>query len=81
MELSDKIAFVKSITPLQILVAVLPFITGMFYEWQTALLTIALAVILVLEMIKRKKDADAVLTKSKNKKNRFKAATTEIEIG
>lgn len=81
MELSDKFAFVKSITPLQILVAVLPFITGMFYEWQTALLTIALAVILVLEMIKRKKDADAVLTKSKNKKNRYKAATTEIEIG
>ncbi len=49
---SGKQLLKNPVTPLQILVAVLPFITGVFYEWEAALVTVALLVILVLKIKK-----------------------------
>lgn len=54
MDLSAKLSLNKPITPLQILVAVLPFITGIFYEWQSALVAVALLALLIIDIIRTK---------------------------
>ena len=55
MVLSGKFSKIGPVTPLQVLVAVMPFITGIFYEWQAALATAALLVILIAKTVKEKK--------------------------
>ena len=44
-----------SSTPLQILMAVIPFLTGIFYEWQSALLAAVLIVLFFIEAFKNKR--------------------------
>ena len=41
--------------PLQVLVAVIPFLTGIFYEWQSAVLVVALLALLIVEAKKNKR--------------------------
>lgn len=55
MGLSGKISLKSPVTPLQVLVAVLPFITGIFYEWQAALVSIALIILIIAETVKNRK--------------------------
>ncbi len=55
MVLSGKFSKIGPVTPLQVLVAVMPFITGIFYEWQAALATAALLIILIAKTVKEKK--------------------------
>ena len=43
------------ITPLQVLIAAMPFFTGVFYEWQSTLVTIALSVIILYKTVKTRK--------------------------
>ena len=55
MGLSGNNSLKSPVTPLQVLVAVLPFITGIFYEWQAALVSIALIILIIAETVKNRK--------------------------
>ena len=55
MVLSGKFSLKSPVTPLQVLIAVLPFVTGIFYEWQSALLSVALIVIIITDTILNRK--------------------------
>ncbi|MBR6835055.1 MAG: O-antigen ligase family protein [Oscillospiraceae bacterium] len=55
MDLAAKLSLNKPIKPLQILIAVIPFFTGIFHEWQSAILALALLGILIFEALKNKK--------------------------
>ncbi len=54
MDLSTQLSLNKTVTPLQILVAVLPFLTGIFYEWQSALLAVVLLALIFIGMLRNK---------------------------
>ena len=45
----------KNLTPLKILVALIPFLTGVFYEWESALVSVALIILIVIYVFRNKK--------------------------
>ena len=55
MSLPKKMTIKESFIPLQLLVAIIPFFTGVFYEWQSALLSVAIMVIVIVELIRNRK--------------------------
>ena len=54
MAIKTQLSLNKTVTPLQILVAVLPFLTGIFYEWQSALVAVVLLALIFIGMIRDK---------------------------
>ncbi len=55
MDISAKLSFNKPVAPLQILVAVLPFLTGVFYEWQSALVAVVLLAMIIIDIVRNKR--------------------------
>ena len=55
MDISAKLSFNKPAAPLQILVAVLPFLTGVFYEWQSALVSVVLLALIIINIVRNKR--------------------------
>lgn len=54
MDISAKLSINKPVAPLQIFVAVLPFLTGVFYEWQSALVAVVLLALIIIDIVRKK---------------------------
>ena len=45
----------KHLTPLKLFVALIPFLTGVFYEWESALVSVSLVILIIIDVIRKKK--------------------------